>query len=70
MKLIQPAKFFHSAGGTVTGEPFAQAAHVTHGDLVLMSKLPESAAEAERINEQVKAFIARAPQLGDFLRRG
>ncbi len=57
MKLIQPAKFHHSAGGTVSGSPFTQAAHVSAGDLVLMSKLPTSAAEAERINEQVKAYI-------------
>lgn len=66
MTLLQPAKFF--AGGTTDYDARAicgnvgiygtsQAAHVKAGDLVLMSKLPESAAEAERINAQVRQYI-------------
>lgn len=45
MTLLQPAKFFAAPR---EGSLHAQAAHVKDGTLVLMSKLPESAAEAER----------------------
>jgi len=68
MKLIQPAKFFavatvDSGENVVCGNlgkyGSSQAAHIEADDLVLMSKLPQSASEAASINATVEQFIRR-----------